>query len=1204
MESEGGFNQPDFIGSSRNIKHLFMLPYKKYGSKSEGTNSSSDTTADTDAGCQDSINVALHNINGTLLLADANVMDASYADSSHFAQSERGRTRNAVNNIDQREHAPVEAVDELTRTVQQIVMSNHNNEGNINIAPYEISNFSPNRASKEGECDEQSIRQYLNWQFHEMNIMVGSDAIICSSQGNTNVKNNEGQTQSDFCTPAKDSIESNESLMTVRVADLVDIQTQIDTHRQQQLFHDQDNRLISESNKKLEEKQEKSYAEIAMLSARDKSCLPSVSENKGDDQNGIENDSGQQAPGFVKPIKLSDMQLQTVSLPPNMMNGLWQREQHPFDSFSSDKRAHEQNLPSPAWTCLDAYLDNIMANVPQLALCLKEKGYISSVRLLCTEDIPSAMFELPIDGKDGESEPMFCPSVVDLNATMLLRFLKENCSKDNCTYLLRREAGDQNIRLYDITAISKQRQRKWMYWLAMVSYRFATRLSQYSQAAGLSLRRKLRSRMRGLLETTLDLLEDLVDLDEGSGHETLRATVRELLADTYLQGERNNTNHILKFSHPYANISVDSLVKAQDLLNSAIKTLAPALRKLRRDGSNESEPPEVNSVTQQSKDETDENSMRRETFLSRTYELHQKLVDVSIRLAEHYLRNYFSSSLMQALRTAARNLGNALDMAKKNDQIWNDPQILGQVRYKFAWLWEVCGVFARSFAGDTLWRDRGHSNGEDVIFLLREVESTLRIDSISVNLFGNGGVNKSSAGRVNLQSLAVLNLAFENDKVRPNKSEIHQPSTSIEAAGCFLQNQKQLIKEKLLAIVAAAVCFSYVDGAYEIMDIGKDIPLVSATGSSKALVLKTAEDVTHTVANVPLLHQRLGDVCNEAGTSLLDSSRKLITSSDKRIGVIPPLLAAAKTWFLESIGYFTKCHDIRNIALVRCNLAQGCKLSSSLPHILDVESCLQEAARHLNLAHEALGQRDEHPISWDNVSSELAATLLVIGVRRRQRLLGGGAGPISTQKLSPGEEASVCKPIEQSLGIYKSLNNHRQAAAAHYQLALYFSKVWTFQRDESKTRDKLANTFRHYIAAHSYFRSSPGDEPTFIVLCIDMSNFYTTLPGRDGFIKALSCVMDVVDSFSESRVLAARERMLHGVGDKEWIVKMIELSQAVEQRITSILLELVKIEKGDKYKDMYRIALSHQMDSTKKKFNEINDTIPVHTLLVRLRNIF
>ena len=90
----------------------------------------------------------------------------------------------------------------------------------------------------------------------------------------------------------------------------------------------------------------------------------------------------------------------------------------------------------------------------------------------------------------------------------------------------------------------------------------------------------------------------------------------------------------------------------------------------------------MNSARRPSKGKTYENSMRREKFLSHTYELHTKLVDISIRLAEHHLRNYFSSSLMQALRTAARNLRSALDILKKNRDFWNDSQCLGQLRYK------------------------------------------------------------------------------------------------------------------------------------------------------------------------------------------------------------------------------------------------------------------------------------------------------------------------------------------------------------------------------------------------------------------------------------------------------------------------------------------------------------------------------------------
>ena len=77
--------------------------------------------------------------------------------------------------------------------------------------------------------------------------------------------------------------------------------------------------------------------------------------------------------------------------------------------------------------------------------------------------------------------PLFDPKMIDLNATTLLRFLKENCATEGHTYLLYREEGGKTVQLYDVTALSAERQRRWKWLLAMLAYRFAMRIYQQVQ---------------------------------------------------------------------------------------------------------------------------------------------------------------------------------------------------------------------------------------------------------------------------------------------------------------------------------------------------------------------------------------------------------------------------------------------------------------------------------------------------------------------------------------------------------------------------------------------------------------------------------------------------------------------------------------------------------------------------------------------------
>lgn len=92
--------------------------------------------------------------------------------------------------------------------------------------------------------------------------------------------------------------------------------------------------------------------------------------------------------------------------------------------------------------------------------------------------------------------------------------------------------------------------------------------------------------------------------------------------------------------------------------------------------------------------------------------------------------------------------------------------------------------------------------------------------------------------------------------------------------------------------------------------------------------------------------------------------------------------------------------------------------------------------------------------------------LLMMGVGRRQAHLGVHPRPdeqeVTTDQLfkwilkqaleqsvqlSPAVEKQIMEPLEKALVIYQTLGNHRQAAATHYQIASFYSRVWIGQAD-------------------------------------------------------------------------------------------------------------------------------------------------------------
>lgn len=1192
----------DFIGTAHAVKNLFSIPYH-----------SSDQP----------LCFAVHNLDGTLLIDDTLQED----DESTFDGSRRTTSTKATS----REQSNSSSQSLLLSPAMEKSLRSDNRLSMLGSIMKQVKQMDQEESSSALNNYLNPVREYIEWKFQDANLLVGSDALIVKPE--------------DTKRPA----------VSIRVEEVNNLQTILQKSQQEK----QQQQLMLESSKDNTAAQ-RSYAQAVLRT-------PS-NEEKVDHELTPESQSG------FSPKSLDHVRLQTCIVPSSgPFGGLLDGPSSPRNPATptttgeSSLPSTSSLTPSPACIVLDAYLDNIMGNVPQLALCLQEKGLMRSVKLMQTEEIPSMMLHpTTLDTSSpvgfvgaGETEDLFSPQIMEMNASALLRFLKANCTRNNSTYLLRRESGEgpNNIQLYDISSISSRRQKKWIWWLATMSYRFALRLRHLElniQDLLPMRKRAFRDRQRSLYQTTLDLLQDLFDM-EGSAHESLVASVREHMADTFLgesSAEASNANTestsarrrsssptftpqspppVLSSSptlspvaspiqksnsrksmdqqdhysshQPYSRISIDALNKAQDHLDRGIKSLWPVLEKhlepkktsngnpgRRRKRTSAGSPPSkphdilVDSV----EDEEPPAVMAMQLF-----GLNFKVVNVSLRLADYHLRNYYSSSAMQELRKAGRRMATLAFLLK---YIASPNEWIHRLQHQYVWLWEHCGHFARSFASDELWRDRGHACGDDVISLLRDVDAAFSFDSYGKHFKSSSKdpLQSKTRGMVSLNSLSAVVRPFEVDRTVGDDG--------IEAARSRLAEQGQLLRDRRQVLVASCVSYSRAILAFE--DMYGDNCDPELNEKFQPIVLD-------------LLYKRLGDACNETGKAMLGALKNLLGDSAASGEKTTPLAAkalldSAEFWFDFGLGAFESCKDLQNIALLRCNLCQCFKLRTNSSLISKekaasyVESCLEEAASHLLTAHESLGEREVDPMTWDMVSEELAATFLVLAVRRRQSLLGGGNSPILLQslRLSPGKERSVMEPMEKALKIYDQSGNAKQAAAVHYQLALTNAKIWTCQRDEAKTREKLSAAFQHYNMAFHYFSTAlRGNEPTFVLLCLDLASLYAAVSGEECLRKALLRCLDTYRAFSMATIEIATVNSNQAAG---WLSNMETLADNVEERVFKLLRSLVKLE-GERYKEAYREGLSVKMakrvaeNEQVKESPKLSNLLSLHDVLIAIR---
>ncbi|KNA20041.1 hypothetical protein SOVF_056010 [Spinacia oleracea] len=98
-------------------------------------------------------------------------------------------------------------------------------------------------------------------------------------------------------------------------------------------------------------------------------------------------------------------------------------------------------------TWLEAWLDNVMASVPELAICYHRNGVVKGYELLKTDDIHL------LKGVSEDGTPAFHPYAVQKNGLSVLRFLQANCKEDPGAYWLYKNTGEDVIQLFDLSVI-------------------------------------------------------------------------------------------------------------------------------------------------------------------------------------------------------------------------------------------------------------------------------------------------------------------------------------------------------------------------------------------------------------------------------------------------------------------------------------------------------------------------------------------------------------------------------------------------------------------------------------------------------------------------------------------------------------------------------------------------------------------------------
>ncbi|KAE9296159.1 hypothetical protein PR003_g23826 [Phytophthora rubi] len=790
---------------------------------------------------------------------------------------------------------------------------------------------------------------------------------------------------------------------------------------------------------------------------------------------------------------------------------LFSNQEHPAVSL----KLHDMDKELSLCTVLDYYLDNVIANIPELAICMHSKGLVRGYKLVETRQIPYM---------SGTGRPLFDVQDVSMNASMLLKFLQENCSRPNGTYWLHRKEGESSLRLYDVDVLSQGNQLKWKYMMAMLCYRFAARASRLanSLAAGTPhLQQQLQQRQRELLRTCMNLLGEIAQKG-GTAHSSICSSASEQLADTYLR-ECNHFRSTDSFSTGSdRETAIESLEKAKQYLQASIRLFEECIPKDSAavlthsdDGINDA----IEGEGELAPGDDDEGDMG--SFMDEELNrLQLKFSSACLELGQLYAGSHEWANAVKCVVEACQFL--------PLSSIPTDVQPL----------------------------DLSSSKQDSLVDAL--------LDKLDFDGVGRGGFSQDKIPIcISGAELRCSLLALIGDMCAQKPLEVYGALTVLydiisgvkrDQFSTFFDNEAEFLKTLKEDTEAL--------GPEMLASREEGLMMLSFLAYLRALSPPADSELYF------LLMKKLGNGSNELGKHFLAAKRNY---------------KEAFKWFDRGCKVFNEIEDGVNVALLRANLAHLHKIFAQGKPAEFREVHYRTAIQLCTDALQLLKQSKADADLRRKVKGELALTYLVWAVDMASHISSKSPPKYSSLKT---QENEALKVFNKALTLYAELGDQKQVASTHYQIASFYSRmISNTLRTESPATNKsdgssttLANRMeiarRHYEKALDYFGAMEVGK-TFVLIHQELADLHI-LGGRvEGIEHALLILLNTYEAFNHA---SARDSKLE-------LEEMAALARDIVLKVKTVLHQLIRLSSGGRSNNVH--TKTKKLEMFKKMYKEV-----------------